>query len=79
MRVLKLSLAALAMIGVVAVVGVRVAGERADGATPSASSPAIMAMPAPAVFAVIQRPIGTNDRIAKKTMSASTPPPMTTS
>jgi multidrug efflux system membrane fusion protein len=49
MRVLKVSLAALAVIGVVAVVGVRVAGERADGATPSASSPGMMAMPVPVV------------------------------
>jgi membrane fusion protein, multidrug efflux system len=49
MRALKFSLAALAAIGVVAIVGVRVAGERADGATPSASSPAMMAMPVPVV------------------------------
>lgn len=49
MRALKFSLAAIAAIGVVAVVGVRVAGERADGATPSASQPAMMAMPVPVV------------------------------
>jgi membrane fusion protein, multidrug efflux system len=49
MRVLKLSLAALATIGIVAVVGVRIAGERADGATESASAPAMMAMPVPVV------------------------------
>jgi hypothetical protein len=49
MRVLKVSLAALAITGVVTVVSVRVAGERADGATPSASSPAMMAMPVPVV------------------------------
>jgi multidrug efflux system membrane fusion protein len=52
MRILKFSLAALATIGIVAVVGVRVAGERADGATPSASSPAMMAMPVPVVSVV---------------------------
>jgi multidrug efflux system membrane fusion protein len=49
MRVLKLSLAALATIGVVAIAGVRIAGERADGATESGSAPAMMAMPVPVV------------------------------
>ena len=49
MRALKISLAALATIGVVAVVGIRVAGDRADGATESASAPAMMAMPVPVV------------------------------
>jgi membrane fusion protein, multidrug efflux system len=52
MRALKISLAALAAIGVVAVVGVRVAGDRADGATTSASAPAMMAMPVPVVSVV---------------------------
>jgi membrane fusion protein, multidrug efflux system len=52
MRVLKLSLAALATICIVAVVGVRIAGERADGATESASAPAMMAMPVPVVSVV---------------------------
>ena len=49
MRPVNLSLAALAVIGVVAVAGVRATGERAAGATPSASSPAMMAMPVPVV------------------------------
>ena len=49
MRVFKFSLAALATIGVVAITGVRVAGDRADGATTSASQPAMMAMPVPVV------------------------------
>ena len=49
MRVFKFSLAALATIGVVAITGIRVAGDRADGATTSASQPAMMAMPAPVV------------------------------
>jgi len=49
MRAFKISLAALATIGVVAVIGVRVAGDRADGATESASAPAMMAMPVPVV------------------------------
>ena len=39
MRVLKISLAALAAIGVAAVVGFRIAGEHADGATESALRP----------------------------------------
>jgi multidrug efflux system membrane fusion protein len=52
MRVLKLSLAALATIGIVAVAGVRIAGERADGATESAASPAMMAMPVPVVSVI---------------------------
>ena len=52
MRVLKLSLAALATIGIVAVGGVRIAGERADGATESAASPAMMSMPVPVVSVV---------------------------
>jgi membrane fusion protein, multidrug efflux system len=52
MRVLRLSLAALATIAVVAVVGVRIAGERADGATESASPPAMMAMPVPVASVV---------------------------
>jgi membrane fusion protein, multidrug efflux system len=46
---LKISLAALATIAVAAVIGVRVAGDRADGATESASAPAMMAMPVPVV------------------------------
>ena len=46
---LKISLAALAAIGVVAVVGFRIAGDHADGATESASAPAMMAMPVPVV------------------------------
>jgi multidrug efflux system membrane fusion protein len=49
MRALKISLAALAAICIVAVVGTRVAGDRADGATESASAPAMMAMPVPVV------------------------------
>jgi membrane fusion protein, multidrug efflux system len=49
MRVLRLSLAAAATIVIVAVVGVRIAGERADGATESAARPAMMAMPVPVV------------------------------
>ena len=52
MRVLKLSLAALATIGIVAVAAVRIAGERADGATESAASPAMMAMPVPVVSVI---------------------------
>ncbi len=52
MRALKISLAALATIGIVAVIGVRVAGDRADGATESASAPAMMAMPVPVVAVV---------------------------
>ena len=46
---LKISLAALATIGVVAFVGFRIAGDHADGATESASAPAMMAMPVPVV------------------------------
>jgi multidrug efflux system membrane fusion protein len=49
MRAFKISLAALATIGIVAVMGIRVAGDRADGATESASAPAMMAMPVPVV------------------------------
>jgi multidrug efflux system membrane fusion protein len=49
---LKISLAALATIAVAAVIGVRVAGDRADGATESASAPAMMAMPVPVVQVV---------------------------
>jgi multidrug efflux system membrane fusion protein len=52
MRVLKLTLAALATICIVAVAGVRIAGERADGATESAAAPAMMAMPVPVVSVV---------------------------
>jgi membrane fusion protein, multidrug efflux system len=52
MRALKIALAALATIGAVAVIGVRVAGDRADGATTSASAPAMMAMPVPVVSVV---------------------------
>jgi membrane fusion protein, multidrug efflux system len=52
MRVLKLSLAALATIGILAVAAVRIAGERADGATESAASPAMMAMPVPVVSVI---------------------------
>ena len=52
MRVLRLSLAALATIAIVAVVGVRIAGERADGATESAGPPPMMAMPVPVVSVV---------------------------
>ena len=46
---LKISLAALAAIGVATVVGFRVAGDHADGATKSAAAPAMMAMPVPVV------------------------------
>ena len=49
MRAFKISLAALATIGIVAIIGTRVAGDRADGATESASAPAMMAMPVPVV------------------------------
>src|SRR6202046_3398803 len=49
MRAFKISLAALVAIGVVAVVGFRIAGDHADGATESASAPAMMAMPVPVV------------------------------
>jgi multidrug efflux system membrane fusion protein len=52
MRVLRLSLAAVATIAIVAVVGVRIAGERADGATESTAPPAMMAMPVPVVSVV---------------------------
>ena len=52
MRVLRLSLAAAATIAIVAVVGIRIAGERADGATESATRPAMMAMPVPVVSVV---------------------------
>ncbi|MBV9910084.1 MAG: efflux RND transporter periplasmic adaptor subunit [Hyphomicrobiales bacterium] len=52
MRVLRLSLAAVATIAIVAVVGVRIAGERADGATESAGPPPMMAMPVPVVSIV---------------------------
>ncbi len=52
MRVLELSLAAIATIAIVAIVGVRIAGERADGATESAARPAMMAMPVPVVSVV---------------------------
>src|ERR1700679_3698165 len=47
MRAFKISLAALATIGVVAVVGFRIAGDHANGATESAAAPAMMAMPVP--------------------------------
>jgi multidrug efflux system membrane fusion protein len=46
---LKISLAALAAIGVVAFVGFRIAGDHANGATESAAAPAMMAMPVPVV------------------------------
>ena len=49
---LKISLAALAAIGVAIVVGFRIAGDRADGATESASAPVMMAMPVPVVSVV---------------------------
>ena len=52
MRVLRLSLAAVATIAIVAVVGVRIAGERADGATESTAPPAMMAMPVPVVSVI---------------------------
>ena len=52
MRVLRLSLAAVATIAIVAVVGIRIAGERADGATESTAPPAMMAMPVPVVSVV---------------------------
>jgi multidrug efflux system membrane fusion protein len=52
MRAFKISLAALVAIGVVAVVGFRIAGDHADGATESASAPAMMAMPVPVVSVV---------------------------
>jgi multidrug efflux system membrane fusion protein len=46
---LKISLAALATIGIVAFVGFRVASDHADGATESAAAPAMMAIPVPVV------------------------------
>jgi membrane fusion protein, multidrug efflux system len=49
MRAFKISLAALVTIGVVAFAGFRIAGDHADGATESASAPAMMAMPVPVV------------------------------
>jgi multidrug efflux system membrane fusion protein len=49
---LKISLAALATIGVVAFVGFRIAGDHANGATESAAAPAMMAMPVPVVSVV---------------------------
>ena len=50
MRAFKISLAALAAIGVVAIVGIRITGDqRDDSATESASAPAMMAMPVPVV------------------------------
>jgi multidrug efflux system membrane fusion protein len=49
---LKISLAALAAIGVATVVGFRIAGDHADGATESAAAPAMMAMPVPVVSVV---------------------------
>jgi multidrug efflux system membrane fusion protein len=52
MRAFKFSLAALVAIGIVAAAGVGVAGDRADGATTSASPPAMMAMPVPVVSVV---------------------------
>jgi membrane fusion protein, multidrug efflux system len=53
MRPVKFSLAALATIAVVAVAGVRIAGERADGgAHADAPPPAMMAMPVPVVSVV---------------------------
>jgi multidrug efflux system membrane fusion protein len=53
MRPLKLSLAALATVAVVAVAGVRIAGEQADGgADADAPPPAMMAMPVPVVSVV---------------------------
>src|SRR6202034_4913682 len=52
MRAFKISLAALVAIGVVAVVGFRIAGDHADGATESASAPAMMAMPVPVVSVI---------------------------
>jgi multidrug efflux system membrane fusion protein len=52
MRVLRLSLAAVATIAIVAVVGIRIAGERADGATESTAPPAMIAMPVPVVSVV---------------------------
>jgi len=38
----------------------------------------IIGTPAPAVLAVIHRPMGTTERIVKNTMSARTPPPTIT-
>src|SRR5580693_2147536 len=52
MRAFKISLAAVATIGIVAFVGFRIAGDHADGATESASAPAMMAMPVPVVSVV---------------------------
>ena len=49
MRALKISVAAFATIAIAAVISIRVAGDRADGATESASAPAMMAMPVPVV------------------------------
>ena len=47
MRAFKISLVALVTVGVVAFAGFRIAGDHADGATESASAPAMMAMPVP--------------------------------
>ena len=52
MRAFKISLAAVAAIGVVAFAGFRFAGDHADGATESAPAPAMMAMPVPVVSVV---------------------------
>ena len=49
---LKISLAALAAIGVATAVGFRVADDHANGATESAPAPAMMAMPVPVVSVV---------------------------
>ena len=49
MRALKVSFAVLAAIGIVAVVGFRIAGDHANGATESGAPPAMMAMPVPVV------------------------------
>src|SRR6201985_45273 len=46
---LKSPLAALPAVGFAAVVGFRIAGDHADGATESAPAPAMMAMPVPVV------------------------------
>src|SRR6202046_5964306 len=52
MRAFKISLAALVALGVVAVVGFRIAGDHADGPPESTSAPAMMAMPGPFVSVV---------------------------
>jgi multidrug efflux system membrane fusion protein len=52
MRILKLTLASLAALGVVAIAGVQIAGDRPGGASASAPPAAMMAMPVPVVAVV---------------------------